>query len=138
MTGRVVPFGRGPAGDRGGGGGPDAARSRHPTARSWVPDRARLLRRLADRAQARGARWPRVAAAVVLLRGVAGDDRAAFARRLDLAEADLARLEQGLEPASAVPDRLRAVTGLVDWSWVDGAPPAEPRSPSCPADQGFW
>ena len=31
----------------------------------------------------------------------------------------LARLEAGASPASAVPPRLRAVGGLVDWSWVD-------------------
>jgi hypothetical protein len=60
-----------------------------------------------------------VAAAVVLLRGVAGDDRPAFARRLGVSAGALARLEQGLEPPASVPDGLRAVPGLVDWAWVD-------------------
>lgn len=95
-----------------------AARSRHPTARGWAPDRARLLECLADRARARGAAWPRVAAAAVLLRGVAGDDLPGFARRLGVAPADLARLERGAVPLTSMPPRLRAVVGLVDWAWV--------------------
>jgi hypothetical protein len=96
-----------------------AARQRHPTAHAWAPDRRRLIVRLAERARARGAPWPRVAAAVLLLRGVAGDDRAAFAGRLGVPEPELDRLERGLVPASAVPPRLRAVPDLVDWAWVD-------------------
>lgn len=96
-----------------------AARARHPTARAWAPDRTRMLVRLAERAQARGAPWPRVAAAVVLLRGVAGDDRPAFARRLGVSVGALARLEHGLESPASVPGVLRAVPGLVDWAWVD-------------------
>ena len=119
--GRVVPLGRGRTGA--GEAARTAARSRHPTARSWVPDRARVLERLADRARARGAPWPRVAAAVVLLRGVAGDDPAAFAARIGLAPALLERLEQGLEPATGVPERLRSVPDLIDWAWVDEPPP---------------
>jgi hypothetical protein len=98
-----------------------AARRRHPTARAWAPDRRRLLARLADRAAARGAPWPRVAAAALLLRGVAGDDPATFARRVGLSLADLDRIERGLVPAAALPARLRADPGLVDWDWVDGA-----------------
>ncbi|HEX6418177.1 MAG TPA: hypothetical protein VFZ77_06765 [Acidimicrobiales bacterium] len=96
-----------------------AARARHPTARAWPADRRRMLERLAARAAGRGAPWPRVAAAVVLLRGVAGDDRATFARRIRLSETDLASLEAGEVPAAAVPPRLRAVPGLVDWAWVE-------------------
>ncbi|HEX6425026.1 MAG TPA: hypothetical protein VFZ79_16195 [Acidimicrobiales bacterium] len=122
MTGSDVPFGR-----RSRGAAAAAARARHPTARAWAPDRRRLLERLAARAAARGAAWPRVAAAVVLLRGVAGDDLATFARRVGLTEAALARLEGGRAPASEVPAPLRAVPGLVDWSWVDEGPA-----------QGFW
>jgi hypothetical protein len=125
MTGRIVPIGQGP---RGGGYGAAraASRGRHPTARSWAPDRGRVLARLADRAQARGVPWPRVAAAVVLLRGVAGDEPAAFAARAGLSPAALARLEQGLDPPSAVPASLRVAPGLVDWAWVDAAPPRPP------------
>jgi len=126
MTGRVVPFGgRDGDGGRNGGAGPEraAARARHPTARSWQPDRARVLARLAERVQARGAPWPRVAAAVLLLRGVAGDESAAFAARAGLSPGALARLEQGLDPPSAVPARLRTVPGLVDWAWVEEGPP---------------
>ncbi len=99
-----------------------AARGRHPTSRGWTPDRSRLIVRLAERAGRQGAPWPRVAAAVVLLRGVAGDDRPTFARRLGVREAELDRLERGLVPVSGIPARLRAVPGLVDWGWVDGAP----------------
>jgi hypothetical protein len=65
---------------------------------------------------------------VVLLRGVAGDDRAGFARRVGVSEGEIGRLEQGLAPASAVPERLRAVPGLVDWAWVDEAT-TDHRSP---------
>jgi hypothetical protein len=83
-----------------------------------------MLERLAERARARGAAWPRVAAAVVLLRGVAGDERLAFARRVGVSEAELARLEQGAVPPGGVPARLREVHGLVDWAWVEGR--AEP------------
>lgn len=104
-----------------------AARARHPTARQWPPDRARLLRLLAERAAGRGARWPRVAAAVIALRGVAGDDRPTFATRVGIPLDQLERLEQGSEPPTAVPPVLRAVRGLVDWSWVDAGPPADPR-----------
>jgi hypothetical protein len=131
MTGRIVPIGgRDPDGSGGAGSARavarDAARARHPTARSWQPDRGRVLARLADRAQARGAPWPRVAAAVVLLRGVAGDEPAAFAARAGLSPAALARLEQGLDPPSAVPALLRTVPGLVDWAWVEETPPQPP------------
>ena len=141
MTGPEVPFGRprhgaGPPGGAAGAGRRSgrprsraaavaAARARHPTARAWAPDRRRLLERLAARAAARGAAWPRVAAAVVVLRGVAGDDRATFARRVGLSEAGLAGLEGGEAPASEVPARLRGVPGLVDWSWVDDGPEGE-------------
>jgi hypothetical protein len=95
------------------------ARARHPAGRRWLPDRARLLQRLAERAQDGGAPWPRVAAAVLALRGIAGDDGPTFARRLGISTTALARLEAGASPASAVPPRLRAVGGLVDWKWVD-------------------
>jgi hypothetical protein len=109
------------------------ARARHPSARAWAPDRVRLLDRLAERARSRGAPWPRVAAAVVLLRGVAGDDVPGFAHRLGVASADLARLERGAAPPSAVPVRLRAVAGLVDWAWVDAGQDDRPA----PTDQGL-
>ncbi|HET9290123.1 MAG TPA: hypothetical protein VFQ49_03505 [Actinomycetes bacterium] len=79
----------------------------------------RLLQRLAERAQDGGASWPRVAAAVLALRGISGDDGPTFARRVGITTSALARLEAGSSPASAVPPRLRAVGGLVDWSWVD-------------------
>jgi hypothetical protein len=95
-----------------------AARARHPAARAWVPDRVRLLERLAARARAHGAPWPRVAAAALLLRGVAGDDLPGFARRIGVAPADLAELERGAMPPRAIPPALRAVVGLVDWTWV--------------------
>lgn|GEM_PF-4057574 len=103
-----------------------AARARHPTARTWPPDRARLLRVLAERAAGRGARWPRVAAAVIALRGVAGDDRPTFAARVGIPLDRLERLEEGREPPAAVPPALRAVRGVVDWAWVDAGPPAGP------------
>jgi hypothetical protein len=95
------------------------ARSRHPAGRRWLPDRVRLLQRLAERAQDGGASWPRVAAAVLALRGISGDDGPTFARRVGITTSALGRLEAGSSPASAVPPRLRAVGGLVDWSWVD-------------------
>jgi hypothetical protein len=78
-----------------------------------------VLERLAQGASLGGARWPRVAAAVLLLRGIAGDDATAFAARLGIGVAALERLEGGLSPPDAIPVRLRAVTGLVDWAWVD-------------------
>jgi hypothetical protein len=95
-----------------------AARARHPAARAWVPDRTRLLERLAARAHTQGAAWPRVAAAAVLLRGVAGDDLPGFARRIGIAPAEQARLERGAVPPTGMPAALRAVVGLVDWTWV--------------------
>jgi hypothetical protein len=121
------PGERAGAGVRVGSGARARARAesqrRHPTARAWRPDRRRVLERLAQRASLGGARWPRVAAAVVMLRGIAGDDAPAFADRLGIGVAALDRLEGGLSPPSAIPVRLRAVTGFVDWVWVD---------------QGFW
>jgi hypothetical protein len=119
------PAGRAGAGDHIGVSARARARARaesqrrHPTARAWRPDRRRVLERLAQRASLGGARWPRVAAAVVMLRGIAGDDAPAFADRLGIGVATLDRLEGGLSPPSAIPVRLRAVTGLVDWAWVD-------------------
>ena len=99
------------------------ARDRHPAARSWVPDRARLLERLAERAGRRGAAWPRVAAAVVLLRGVAGDDRPTFAERVGVSLADLADLELGLTPPSGVPP---ASGRWPTWSTGAGSTPPAP------------
>ncbi len=113
MSGHVVPLIGARAAARA------AARSRHPAARTWVPDRARLLERLAERAGRRGAHWPRVAAAVLLLRGVAGDDRVDFARRVGVSVGDLEALELGSTPPSGVPALLRQVPDLVDWGWVD-------------------
>jgi hypothetical protein len=113
VTGHVIPLAGARAAARA------AARSRHPAARSWAPDRTRVLERLADRAGRRGAPWPRVAAAVLLLRGVAGDDRVEFARRVGVSFAELADLELGVTPPSGVPPRLRSVPDLVDWGWVD-------------------
>lgn len=131
MNGHVVPLAGARAAARA------AARSRHPAARSWAPDRTRVLERLAERAGRRGARWPRVAAAVLLLRGVSGDDRSEFARRVGVSLTDLAALELGATPPSGVPDRLRQVPDLVDWAWVD----AERTAPPPPVDgggHGFW
>lgn len=88
-----------------------------------------MLDRLAERARARGAAWPRVSAAVVLLRGVAGDERATFARRVGVSEVELLHLERGAVPPCDVPERLRAVRGLVDWAWVD-APAGHDRPTS--------
>jgi hypothetical protein len=95
------------------------ARRRHPAGRGWRPDRRRMLQRLADRAYAGGAPWPRVAAAIVMLRGVAGDDPPTFAQRVGVSASTLAGLEAGAVPASSIPSCLRAVGGLVDWAWVD-------------------
>jgi hypothetical protein len=95
------------------------ARRRHPAGRGWRPDRRRMLQRLADRAYVGGAPWPRVAAAVVMVRGIAGDDPPTFARRVGVSAATLAGLEAGAEPASSVPGCLRALGGLIDWTWVD-------------------
>lgn len=115
MTAHVVPLVGARAAARA------AARDRHPAARSWAPDRARVLQRLAERAGRRGAAWPRVAAAVVLLRGVAGDDRPTFAERVGVSVSDLTDLELGHTPPSGIPPRLRQVPDLVDWRWVDAA-----------------
>jgi hypothetical protein len=104
------------------GTGRVAARSHHPSGRPWRPDRARLLERLAAAARAGGAPWPRVAAAMLVLRGIAGDDAATFAARLGIGADALDRLESGWVPASTVPARLRSIPGLVDWAWVDGDP----------------
>ena len=95
------------------------ARRRHPAGRAWRPDRCRMLQRLVDRAYVGGAPWPRVAAAVVMVRGIAGDDPPTFARRVGVSAATLAGLEAGAEPASSVPGCLRALGGLIDWTWVD-------------------
>ena len=78
-----------------------------------------MLQRLADRAYAGGAPWPRVAAAIVMLRGVAGDDPPTFAQRVGVSASTLAGLEAGAVPSSSIPSCLRGVGGLVDWAWVD-------------------
>ena len=117
MTGRVVPL---VAGRR--AAARAAAQGRHPSARSWAPDRRLVVDRLATRARAGGAAWPRVAAAALLLRGIAGDDQAEFAARLGVAVAELAALEQGRTSPAQVPPALRQVVHLVDWAWVDADP----------------
>lgn len=117
MTGRVVPLvvGRRAVARA-------AAQGRHPSARSWAPDRRLVVERLATRARAWGAAWPRVAAAALLLRGIAGEDQPEFAARLGMGVADLAALERGCTPPAHVPLRLRQVVHLVDWAWVDADP----------------
>jgi predicted transcriptional regulator len=55
-----------------------------------------------------------------MLRGITGDDRAAFARRVGVSPAEVAELEAGEVRPSAIPRRLRGVVDVVDWSWVDG------------------
>lgn len=84
----------------------------------WVPDRALAVRCLARRAARRGARWPRVAAAVTAVRGVSGEDRAGFAARFQLDIPALDALEGGLVPARDVPPFLRHHGAFVDWVWV--------------------
>jgi hypothetical protein len=96
------------------------ARSRHPSAHGRPAARAALAQRLAQRAAARGAAWPCVAAAVILLRGVAGDDAATFAARVGVPADVLDRLERGQLPPSEVPASLRGVAELIDWTWVAG------------------
>jgi hypothetical protein len=95
---------------------------RHPSGRAWRPDRAVLAERVAQRAAGGGARWPRVAAATLVIRGLAGDDVATFAARLGLATDDVAALERGDVAPSHLPARLRAIEGIVDWQWVDADP----------------
>lgn len=101
-----------------------ASRSRHPSARGWRPDRVLVARHLARRASERGARWPRAAAAALVLRGIAGDDQASFARRLGISVGWLRRIEAGLVPPGELPARLRAIRGFVDWAWVAAEPEA--------------
>jgi hypothetical protein len=101
-------------------------RQRHPSGRAWRPDRLRLLQLLADRAGSQGASWPRVAAAMVVLRGIAGDDPVTFAGRLGIPLVALQRLEAGVAPSAEVPARLRAVGGLIDWAWVEAGARASP------------
>ena len=70
------------------------ARSRHPAGRRWLPDRVPAA--TPGRAgPGRGASWPRVAAAVLALRGISGDDGPTFARRVGITTSALARLEAG-------------------------------------------
>jgi hypothetical protein len=120
-----------PGGGRPGPAARAAARTRHPSARTPRPDRTRLLERLAERFRTGGARWPRVAAAMVVLRGISGDDVTTFARRVGISAGALVRLESGGLPITAVPPLLREVRGLVDWAWVEaydrgGLPPPDP------------
>jgi len=107
-----------------------AARRRHPAGGGWWPDRRRLLERLAARARADGAAWPRVAAVVVALRGIAGDDAVTFASRVGVPLAVLTRLEAGLLPSRHVPGRVRAAAGPLDWAWVEAEPRGSPRPPT--------
>ena len=126
----------GPAVPAGGCGGPtagtapsgrradeaDAGRAGHGcgsgSGTAWGPDRALAIRCLAARAARRGARWPRVAAAVTAVRGVSGEDRAGFAARFRLDLPALEALEGGLVPARDVPPFLRHHGAFVDWVWV--------------------
>ena len=97
---------------------------RHPGRRAWRPDRALLAERMAGRAARDGARWPRVAAAALVIRGLAGDDVNVFATRLGLTHGQVAELERGEVAPQDVPARLRAIEGIVDWRWVDADPGA--------------
>lgn len=97
---------------------------RHRGRRAWRPDHALLAERMAGRAARDGARWPRVAAAALVIRGLAGDDVEAFAVRLGLTHGEVAELERGEVAPHDVPARLRSIEGVVDWRWVDADPGA--------------
>jgi hypothetical protein len=94
-----------------------------------------LVARLADRYEFEGRSWPALCAAVVLVRGRLGLDRAAFARRLGVPTHVVGHLEEGLRHPSLAPAGLAEVAPDVDWAryGVPRAPPAGHSRHACRA-----
>lgn len=86
--------------------GVDAARRRHPCMRSPVR-RSDLHGRIADTIGGHGARHPEVAASVLAVRGAAGLDPDAFARRAGVDLDLLSRAEAGELGRDELPGALR-------------------------------
>lgn len=86
--------------------GPDAARRRHPCMRSPVRG-SELHGRIAATIGGRGARHPEVAASVLAVRGAAGLDPDAFARRAGVDADLLRRAEAGELGRDELPGALR-------------------------------
>lgn len=88
----------------------EAARRRHPSTRSPVPDR-RLADRVAESLGRSGVRWPQVAAAVLAARGRVAVGVDEFAQHVGVEADVLVRIEAGAVPPEALPEPLRRLIG---------------------------
>jgi hypothetical protein len=68
--------------------------SPHPSTR-WQPDLDRCRRRLAELLAGEGASCPEIGATALLLRGLAGVDRATWASTSGITEVEVVRMEAG-------------------------------------------
>lgn len=91
------------------------------------PEVAIAHRRLAADLAAAGRRYPAVAAAALVCRGLLGIDRGALARALGIAPRFLASIEAGIAPGWTVPRRLTSLAPDLDWAaaGVEAATPAD-------------
>lgn len=89
-----------------------AARRRHPSTQPPVPA-PRVAARLAHLLDGRGVRWPRIAAAVLEVRGRAGLSPDALASQLGIDPDVLRSAEAGELALAELPPPLRAAVGRV-------------------------
>jgi len=94
-----------------------------------------LVRTLAARYERDGRSWPAFCAALTLVRGRAGLDRAEFARWLAVPVPVVVHLELGRRHPSLAPPGLVALAPDVDWIGlgVPSPPPAGPSRRACRA-----
>jgi hypothetical protein len=80
----------------------------------WSTDLTALCERLARRLRSEGALHPESAAVALAVRGHLGIDRAEQVARLGISDAELAAIEAGITPWSALPEALRAEARQLD------------------------
>jgi hypothetical protein len=83
--------------------------SPHPSSR-WQPDLDRCRRRLAELLADEGAPCPELGASALLLRGIAGVDRATWASTRGVSELEVFRMEAGEWWEPAPDDEFRTPT----------------------------
>jgi hypothetical protein len=84
------------------------------TTSRWSSDLTMLCERLAERLRAEGATYPGAGAVALTARGVSGEDRDSFCRRLGLGGDELRHIERGEVPIREWPAPLRVRAAELD------------------------
>lgn len=88
------------------------------------------LRSLTDRLAGAGARYPALAAALLVARGRHAFDRPALAAALGVPVEHVRSLETGNRPAAHVPHRLVELVADLDWAAAGVLPRDDPADPA--------